>query len=164
MEKTIYLDTREEYSLEDYQEYCEFNGIEFNEENTEGFYEYQSMMRDGDIRDFYTDLENSEHKNDKVIITGILGLWNGAHDIYPVVETLENAIYKCIHNMDDFKIFVDEDGTLNVVGYHHDGTNCFEIHFLTEYGKEHFDEDEWNEMSDEEKEKCFNNGDFDYLL
>lgn len=86
-------------------------------------YEYQN-------EEFYDVIDDIHyHQFDSpVCITGILGLWNGPHEIQPVyMDDVEKAIKKCCYDMDYIEIF-DENGELFINTYHHDGRNTFTIH------------------------------------
>ena len=68
------------------------------------------------------------------MITGSLGLWNGRPTIAPVLcNNLVEAIEKCFGSCDDLEVNL-ENGHLEVLAKHHDGTNCFEIHILSKKG------------------------------
>lgn len=68
------------------------------------------------------------------VITGRLGLWNGSPEIVPTVcKTMVDAIYKCVNTCDEFRISQHASAII-VEGFHHDGTNRFEIHVLNEKG------------------------------
>lgn len=69
------------------------------------------------------------------VITGRLGLWNGSPEIAPTVcGTMEEAIYKCVNKCYECRIS-QHASTIIVEGFHHDGTNRFEIHVLNEKGR-----------------------------
>lgn len=76
-----------------------------------------------DLMDNYTDIDVDQ----KVVITGELGLWNGIHEIRPVEDiTLKEAIEKCGRDADDIAIYAAKDNSyFYIEAYHHDGTNCF---------------------------------------
>lgn len=69
------------------------------------------------------------------VITGRLGLWNGSPEIAPIVcKAMAEAIYKCVNKCDECRIS-QHASTIIVEGFHHDGTNRFEIHVLNEKGR-----------------------------
>jgi len=79
--------------------------------------------------DFWQGIDEFDNgtKLDGFIITGELGLWNGKRAIYPHrCITLKQALMKCAEKMNHFRVDY-QDGTLICYGYHHDGTNVFEI-------------------------------------
>lgn len=113
---------------EEIEEYNEDNNTELKD------YEIENIFREMEIEDFFSNIKYSSIKDEKVVILGTLGLWNGTHDIIPVIcDNIEIAINKCINNMDDFKIS-QENGSICVEAYHHDGTNNFTIKLLNEKG------------------------------
>ena len=70
-----------------------------------------------------------------VVITGKLSLWNGPHKVIPTkCKNIEEAVYKCISDMDEVEIYEDQYGNLNIDAYHHDGTNHFTIKKKTDKG------------------------------
>ena len=129
--RTVY-----DYSYEEYKERCEENDMEVHEEDTQGYYDDLNTFFSWDREDFFDSLEHSTLNNKgSVMITGDLGLWNGRHEISPVLcNTLRDAIWKCIDNMDDFSIEYYH-GQINVSGFHHDGCNTFELHLLSVNGQ-----------------------------
>ena len=66
--------------------------------------------------------------NIPVTITGVLGLWDGKHEICPVeMDSVYDAINKCYgRDISHIKAFY-EDGVIRVLANHHDGTNDFII-------------------------------------
>lgn len=133
-----------EYYLDAFKEYCEYNNYEIKGEGTdmEGlylggkitFWDYYNNSVQEDIETFWDNLKwlkNSKY-NSKCVITGNLGLWNGNHDIKPVLCTsLYDAIKKCATDADDLYISVN-DNIIDIKAYHHDGTNSFEIRLLND--------------------------------
>lgn len=120
-------------SYEDYLEMCEEMEIEPKEEgSSEQIEEVIEYMND-DFGDFKSNLKYSKW-NVPCMITGSLGLWNGRPTIVPVLcDNLVEAIEKCFGSCDDLEVNL-ENGHLEVLAKHHDGTNCFEIHILSKKG------------------------------
>lgn len=147
------IDTTDNCGLkyEDYVEGCEINEVTPATENSDDYWEWISETVNMYIDDFFTNV-NCMKNDSPVIITGSLGLWNGRKEIYPMLiessdptpdsngkvyfaeKALCKAIKKCVTGMDDFKVEYSE-GVIVVHGYHHDGTNIFEIHKLSTQGK-----------------------------
>lgn len=71
-----------------------------------------------------------------VVITGKVGVWNGVHDIRPIVaNNIEDAIERVIVNGDcSLSIYKQASKIIVEVG-HHDGTNVFVMRFLNGYGE-----------------------------
>lgn len=87
------------------------------------------------FEDFMGGLRYSSIAKRACVITGRLGLWDGSPEIAPIVcKTMEEAIYRCVNKCDDCRIS-QHDSTIIVEGFHHDGTNRFEIHVLNEKGR-----------------------------
>ena len=149
----VLYDSSEDFPYEDYVEFCEMNDIEPAGENSQDYWDWVSQTRS----DYYDDLMSnlSWTKIDSpVMITGSLGLWDGKHDIFPVVvksdgygkkfsdgytgydtPSMKSAIQKCCDGRDTLNVEVKfEDGKIVVYAHHHDGCNVFEIHVLSEKG------------------------------
>lgn len=87
------------------------------------------------FEDFMESLRYSSIAKRACVITGRLGLWNGSPEIAPTVcGTMEEAIYKCVNKCDECRIS-QHASTIIVEGFHHDGTNRFEIHVLNGKGR-----------------------------
>lgn len=109
---------------------------EYNEEhNTElSAYEIANEINQQNYDDFFDNLSFSEYNNEKCVIFGSLGLWNGTFSIEPVVtDSIEAAINKAISDS-DFVEIKQIRGQLEVKAAHHDGTNYFTIRLLNEKG------------------------------
>ena len=57
-----------------------------------------------------------------------LGLWYGRRQAYAQDKDLKSAIMRCLAGMDDYEIEETPYGKLMITGYHHDGTNYYEIY------------------------------------
>jgi hypothetical protein len=128
---TSYIPTYEEY-----KEWCEIcDAEEVGEENSTEYWDFVARQREAEYSDLMGNLKYSDQAKEPVVITGTLGLWNGEKTIYPVrVDSLKDAIERCIGNDgDDVKIEL-KDGVINVYAMHHDGTNHFMIYKLTKKG------------------------------
>lgn len=127
-------DTMETPDYSSYLEYCEANEFEPQGENSNDYWDFVSDCRTMEIEDMRDNMKYSKQCNEPVLITGSLGLWNGSPSIYPTrCETLYEAIQRCFGSCDDLKVEY-ENGVVYVKAYHHDGTNCFEIHKLSKKG------------------------------
>lgn len=86
------------------------------------------------FEDFMENLRYSSIAQRACVITGRLGLWNYSLKIAPLVcKTMVEAIYKCVNECDQCRIS-QRASTIIVEGFHHDGTNRFEIHVLNGKG------------------------------
>lgn len=133
--KFVLFDTMEDFSYEDYKEDCICNNREPQGEDSQDYWDYVSYMRQTYYEEAMSEVKHAKELNTPVLITGTLGLWNGRPNIYPQRdENVHDAIQRCwgrdIQDMD----VTFEDGVFYVKAYHHDGTNCFEIHKLSKRG------------------------------
>ena len=120
------------YSTEDYYyNKLDEDGLPVYEEYGE---EYDNWLSSEDFESLFTSLDfDKKHGGDKrnfakVKVYGSLGLWDGRHDILPVeCDTYEEAIQKCINNIDSFEIYQAGRWTLYIDAHHHDGTNHFKL-------------------------------------
>lgn len=86
--------------------------------------------------DYLTDLMNDQYDDlmqeiryvsGEFLVIADLGLWDGHRHSWALCPSLETAIRKCLSGMDDFKIVEDGRGKVTITGYHHDGTNVYEL-------------------------------------
>lgn len=126
--RVTYIDTYnldDEYTYDRYVSECKDNGIKFGEEDSEDFYDWQAMMRDYDIEDFWDNLKYADFGECEV--SGSLGLWWGHPDIEPKrFDSLYKAVRACAESAWDLIVYL-ENGILYVDAMHHDGTNSFTI-------------------------------------
>lgn len=109
---------------------------EYNQENDTNFdiYELHNIISEQDYEDFIGNLRYCQLNQNKYVMFGSLGLWNGRREIYPIVfESLEDAILKAIRNMDYITITM-RNGGIDIECVHHDGRNNFRIKKLNEKG------------------------------
>lgn len=143
MKQFTIIDTMREVDMDEIREHCECNDIEVPKEDSKGYWDIVRILKDWEWEDFVENLK-STLKNERFVITGTLGLWNGKHDIYAAVkEGLYEAVMYCIS---DSILDIDvqfNDGVLEVNCHHHDGTNCFEIHRLSYLGKKELDKEKY---------------------
>ena len=145
------------YTYDDYLEWCKECGIPEDErfgEDEDGGHLFSEWRHEQVEQDIECDIENmkySKYADRDFIITGSLGLWDGRHPVvHPVIENgLVDTIMKCVDSSDiwDYDVFInDDEDYITVHAKHHDGTNVFEIHLLTEEGAKAYQEayDDWN--------------------
>ena len=167
MKKVIYTTDIDNYKYEDYLEYCEANEIEPCSEDSQSYWDWVSEMISMDVEDAYSNIDCKQDVNTMVVITGTLGLWYGNPEIDPVFVESESeyhhatkqrsyssalrlAIQKCAEGMDNVECYLnDETGCVEVIGHHHDGTNHFHIHKLSEFGKNAKDDAEYEDNLDQ---------------
>lgn len=90
--------------------------------------------------DYRADLRNDEwddlmceckHVSGEFLVIADLGLWYGRRRGWKFCSTLSDAIRACVDGMDDIRIVEDGRGKVVLYGYHHDGTNVYEIRKVT---------------------------------
>lgn len=136
--KTTYYDSMAwmDLSYQDYLEWCEEMDVEPAEDESQEFIDWCIRECECDWDDFKANMKYSAYANAPCMITGALGLWWGRPTIKPVYcGSIIEAIEKCSDSCDDIEVKL-EDGHLEVLAKHHDGTNVFEIHILSKKGIE----------------------------
>ena len=149
----LYTNNEIESIKKEYECRAVFNG-EYNDID----YEDLQMYNDDEWR--YTFGDDAEWKDSwvneiPVIVTGRLGLWNGPHNMIPKhLNSIIDAVYLCIKDMDEVEIYEDQYGNLKIDAYHHDGTNHFVVKRKTDKGNRclHFTK-LWNDYLEEENAK-----------
>lgn len=116
----------------DYKEFCEVNGYT---PTKKGFTQWVAQEIQDNYEQDLENIKNCKQYNVPVLITGRLGLWDGSHEIVPVVETsVHSAIKRMLgRDINDIDAWYDN-GRIEVSTYHHDGTNNFEIRALSKKG------------------------------
>lgn len=126
------LSTMEDFSHEDYLEWCEMNGIE--SPGDKDSFEFHEWCR-RTARDYYeADLENCRHAKAlqrKFVVTGTLGLWWGNPAIVPVLCDDFDEVVTKVTGRDtlDLTATYDTDG-IHFSCSHHDGTNVFDVYLV----------------------------------
>ena len=135
----LLYDSTREVDYTEYLEYCEANGIEPQDEDSDEYYEYVLGILAMEREVFLANIHYSKVNDYAWLITGFLGLWDGKHEVYPTIEeTLEDAILSCIGNVNCHAIIKRRGNTIFVEIIHHDGRNSFELHALSDDGAERF--------------------------
>lgn len=112
------------------REILEDAGAEITEKNIELEREF---MNRANAEDFWDNVKAVEEEGYAVIAD--LGLWYGRRKAWAVTQTLHDALWKCAEYMDDLKVEETARGKLLVTGYHHDGTNHYEVYRLKKYSE-----------------------------
>lgn len=86
--------------------------------------------------DFISDMDYVLSK-DAYLLTGTCGRWNGPAEGGKFIRNTDDLI-KCIQHLDYIKV-IDENGHLKIYGYHHDGSDSYELKKLTKKGFEFAD-------------------------
>lgn len=131
---TIY-DSSVDYSYEDYVSYCKDNEMKPQPEDSDAYHNFLNTMCNEDYDFFMDSIREIEGNDEPCIISGELGLWDGSHEICPVVvSSLTAAIRKCNGSSIEAIEVEFDDGVINVKAHHHDGTNKFSIRRMTDKG------------------------------
>lgn len=83
--------------------------------------------------DFKADMEYVFNK-DSYLLTGTCGRWDGPTQGGKFIHSLDDLL-ECIKHLDYVK-FYDENGHFFIRGYHHDGSDSYEMKRLTKKGYE----------------------------
>ena len=84
--------------------------------------EIDTLIREWD--DFISDCKRV---NGEFLVIADLGLWFGKRHAWKFCSNLYDAIMACLDGMDEWKLVEDSRGKVTLYGYHHDGTNVYEI-------------------------------------
>ena len=133
--KVTLCDTTYIPSYDEYKENCEANELEPQGEDSGDYWDFVSESRSIEYDTFVLNMQSSAQAKQPCLLTGSCGLWDGTREIMPykfsdAISAVEKAYCYC----DDI-IVKQEDGVIKVEALHHDGSNYFEIHPLTEYGE-----------------------------
>ena len=132
----VLVDTTYTPEYDEYVEYCECND-EFPESpNSADYWDYVAREREFTVENFWSIVNDTILNKEKFIVTGALGLWHGTPTIVPTVfDSFKEAVRKILsRDIEDFKMTLKADGSLDFEAYHHDGTNVLYIHRLSKKG------------------------------
>ena len=140
---TLFSTRYDAYPYSDYVEYCEINESEPGEEWSQEYWDWVSDCIREDYDLLQEELSAGKYGDKFFAVYGVLGLWDGKHEICPnpqISEGLVPTIKKCYEgsSIDDVDVLFDEtEGKIIVKAYHHDGTNVFELlHCTARWNKE----------------------------
>lgn len=86
------------------------------------------------FEEFIEEIEYSDVAQRPCVVCGTVGTWQGDRAICAKrFDNMKDAIYACVNRCDEVVISQRASNIL-VDGYHHDGTNHFEIHVLNGKG------------------------------
>lgn len=85
------------------------------------------------FEEFIEEIENSDVTQRPCVVCGTVGTWQGDRSCVKRFDDMKDAIYACVNHCDEVVISQRASNIL-VDGYHHDGTNHFEIHVLNDKG------------------------------
>lgn len=123
MKNSIYK-TSGLYSQEEFNDLTALIMDDYDEDEDGTLITFEEINRY--FEDLMDDIRHHKISNEILTVNGVLGLWDGKRIIKPVRMHLEQIIYACIEDCDEFELY-EEDGVLKLDAYHHDGTNCFTI-------------------------------------
>ena len=127
------IDT-DDFSREDYEEWCEENGRETGDETD--FFEWCAEETQHNCDADMCEIQYCKEYNVPVVVTGTLGLWWG----HPFIkaeryESVADAIRDCMNRSNCYDVLAEyNDGVITLNCYHHDGCNCFTIKALSKKG------------------------------
>ena len=117
------------------QELIDCERVENEDEITdEMIWDEMHFLEDIYWQDFRYELEKFFDKGNAWLLTGTLGLWDGKCNGGFIFNTFDEFT-RCLKDCDYVEI-TDEKGHLFVTCSHHDGTNCFEIKRISDFGYE----------------------------
>lgn len=86
------------------------------------------------FEEFIEEIEYSDVAQRPCVVCGTVGTWQGDRAICAKrFDNMKDAIYACVNPCGEVVISQRASNIL-VDGYHHDGTNHFEIHVLNDKG------------------------------
>lgn len=138
-----FLYDEDAYTMDDFKEYCKEYKSDFGycpyDDDDYGFCEWESDMLEQDLECLLMNLKFSSVKNRNVVITGFVGTWMGTRDICADFNhDIKDAIMKCIDGC-TIRSIKRVGNHLEIVVYHHDGANCFDIYFLSDIGADRWE-------------------------
>lgn len=136
--QTTIITTELEFNYDEYLDYCYINEKTPQDAQSEDFFQYQIDESKFNFECDKEQIQASKYNDNYFVVTGECGLWYGNREIVPIkTYGLWNAIEKCIGNgiIDIVATLDTEENCINVDAKHHDGTNSFAIHMLTDAGK-----------------------------
>ena len=139
--ETIYLyQSDRDITMEEIKDHCEANEREVPEENSSEYWDLVSDFRGWDWDDFEGNIRSSRKLPGQCVITGALGLWDGRHEIVPVLMDMAGDpigfFGRFTRNCGDYEMEIGYDGEgLFVTVSHHDGTNRFRVLEVTNAGQ-----------------------------
>lgn len=125
--------TNEDFTYEDYLDYCEEMDMTPAPEDSDEYHNYVAQNRQDN---YECDRDNcrcaGELKDRHFLITGTLGLWWGHPEIKPeIYDDFDSAIDRLIGGSDALDVDAHYDTEcIYVNAHHHDGTNCFKVYLI----------------------------------
>lgn len=123
----------------DYVEWCEDNECKPAGKDSPDYWDYVTRERDTLLENFWAELKYAKQFNrygEKYMVTGHHQLWWGCPTIVPkVFNTLNDAMEEIVSgDIQDIRLTLMKDGSIEVQACHHDGTNVYYVHRLNKKG------------------------------
>lgn len=118
-----------QFTEDEIRESLESCGIEVNDQT---IYEERCNLTTDYAEEFWNNVRKLNDDGGYAVIAD-LGMWYGRRNAWAVTKTLHQALQKCAEYMEDIKVEETARGKLLVTGYHHDGTNHYEVYKLKQY-------------------------------
>lgn len=112
---SLYYAMMDEDKLEHLMAECDYDGDKWAFIDDENRNEYEFFM------------DECNHVSGEFLVIADLGLWFGKRHAWRFCSNLRDAIMACVDGMDEWKVIEDNRGKVMLYGYHHDGTNVYEI-------------------------------------
>ena len=149
----VLYDSSRDIPYSEYVEWCKLNGEISHDSSSSEYWNWVSETIDRDWRDMLDNLSCSK-ADYPLLVTGTLGLWNGAREIVPqvvvsdmygkefsggrtgyFVPSIRKAVETFGWGRDTASVLICfEDGVITIYSRHHDGCNTFTVHRLSQKG------------------------------
>ena len=134
---TDYAERYNEIRKQIYDQFVEEYGWDFIEEVPDDMI-YAEMNDQDDIDyQYFKDKFTQLLKNGYCLLVGTCGRWNGSVRGGKFIASFDD-LYNAIQHLDYLRV-VDRNGHLFIEGYHHDGSDSYEIKQLTAKGYQYAD-------------------------
>lgn len=153
LKATLYSNKFDSERIEEARQYLlEENGKEPTDDDIQNF-----IYADDNLSWYDFETEFKEYfDTHNFVVKANLGRWNGRYDSGKIVTNGWNGFCRIIQDYDNLEI-IDNNGHLEVVGSHHDGTDYFEIRELTEKGDEYAYGYHYDKSEPEDAQAVWNN-------
>lgn len=132
-------------------EYNQWASELYPEEYSNEFWDWAYDERNENWDNDISNIKDCKEYQKPVVVCGHAGLWWGRPEYMPrKFNSLNEAIDEIFKTaFDDIDIEYD-DGKICVYGHHHDGTNYYEIHFLSKKGLAKYEraENRWEDVKE----------------
>lgn len=119
------------------QDYIEMNDVNPNDIGEGFIYSRMADLEEQD-REMCMNILKDKFGDNKIIIRGVAGFYNGNFECYNIYNSVEAMIYAAIKDCEMYRISLNA-GHVVIESSHHDGNNYFEAKILNERGFNQFD-------------------------